>query len=170
MMKLTREQYMTQLSNLNNNIQQGEEQMAKLRAQSDVSNLFLKMNDSNATEMMVFCCQGHHYQMLASPGFFNCADGGESTVSISRENGTLCCKMNENQVCFYSQGEMEQMTKDCIWTNDCCEITAKCIKLSPAWGFTSVDNSKTISVADLQSEGTPQTQSEGTPQPSVGAQ
>lgn len=167
---------MAQLSQLDNNIQQGEEQLKKLRAQRDVSNLFLKMNDSSCNEIMVFCCQGYHYQMLSSPGFFNCADGGETKISISRENDKFSCKTGENQVCFYSQEEMEQLTKDCTWENNCCEISSKCVKVAPAWGFTPIDNSKTVSVADLsqqnnmQSQGTPQMQSQGTPQPSVGTQ
>jgi hypothetical protein len=167
-MKLTRPQYTAELNKLADNISTAEKQVNYLRAQRDVSNLFLKMNDSNCNEMMVFCFQNNHYEVISSPGFFNCTDGGEMKMTFTCKDGHYSCQTGENQVCYYSQSEMEHLTKDASWENGSCEVSVKCMKISPAWSFVPEESSQTVSVANInpqmQSQGNPQMQSQGNPQ------
>jgi hypothetical protein len=150
------------------------------------------MNDSECKEMEVFCGEGAHSQVLSSPGFFNCGDGSEMKMKFTCKDGQYSCEMGENQVCYYTQTQMKEFTKDASWENDACEVQMKCMKVSPAWSFAPEESSQTVSVANLNSqpqESTPQMQQqesmpqmqqqesmpqmqqqESMPQPSVGAQ
>ena len=132
-MSLNREQYKSLLAQLAQNIATAEQQVALLKLQEKVSQLFLELNDSQSKVTRV-PVSAFLNTIASSPSYFRFEDAGEMTLCVSKSNGIMTCYAEDCTTHFVGT-ELEELCKHAQWTDDRTEVKLRCCRIAPACAF-----------------------------------
>jgi len=165
-MALPREHFVAALTQLKNNINALDQQLATVEnaryqaiLQESVSTLFLELNDS-PTKTITLPISKFVHAINNSPIFFKLSAAGDMTIKVQRakESGGINWSRGNDGYwyhtesrCYFLPTELAELTKSATFENDIATVTVPGYHVAPAYFFPGSEPKPAEPVVDITS-------------------